>query len=261
MLQEFTDTAIDFAEDGAGGKPGDDQHPGGRGRAGHQAGPPDHPGSGHHAGLRHPHRAVRRPGPDPLPDRRRADGARLAAAPAAGRDRQPPQDHGVDRHRREAAAPGRPDQDPRRRQGHRPACQHPADHAWPVGRHADPRPRQHQGRPPGPGLRATRTWTQVPEHDQAAQRHLPRDRPDRVGQDDHALCRAQRAEPSRREDHHRRGPGRVLPARRQPVRGQGQDRDDVRTHHPGHAAAESRTSSWSAKSAIRRRPRPQSRRL
>ena len=78
--------------------------------------------------------------------------------PAAARaDRQPAQDHGLDRHRREAAAPGRPDQDPRRRQGYRPACQHPPDHPWPVGRHADPRPREHQGRPPGPGLRATTT--------------------------------------------------------------------------------------------------------
>ena len=37
------------------------------------------------------------------------------------------------------------------------------------------------------------------QHDQAAQRHLAGDRPDRVGQDDHALRRAQRAEPARRK--------------------------------------------------------------
>ena len=38
-------------------------------------------------------------------------------------------------------------------QGHRPARQHPPDQPWPVGRHADPRPRQHQGRHPRPRLR------------------------------------------------------------------------------------------------------------
>ncbi len=62
--------------------------------------------------------------------------------------------------------------------------------------------------------------------------------PDRLGQDHHLVRRPQRAEPSRREDHHGRGPGRILPARHQPVRSQGQDRHDLRAHHPGHAAAE-----------------------
>ena len=51
MLQEFTDTAIDFAEDaGRRRQVGHHQHPGGRGRAGHQAGAPDHPGSRDDAG-------------------------------------------------------------------------------------------------------------------------------------------------------------------------------------------------------------------
>ena len=56
-------------------------------------------------------------------------------------------------------------------------------------------------------------WKRFSATDQAAQRHLARDRADRVGQDDHPLRRAQRAEPARRQDHHRRGPGRILPAR------------------------------------------------
>ncbi len=69
MLQEFTDTAIDFAEDGRGRyQVGYHQHVG-RGRcAGHQAGAPDHSGSRHAAGERHSHRAVCGPGADSLPD-------------------------------------------------------------------------------------------------------------------------------------------------------------------------------------------------
>ena len=79
MLQEFTDTAIDFAEDvGTGGKSGTTNDPGRGRRAGHQAGALDHPGSRDDAGLGHPYRAVRRPGSNSLPDRRCAHGARLA---------------------------------------------------------------------------------------------------------------------------------------------------------------------------------------
>ena len=78
MLQEFTDTAIDFTETEAGG---------GRQRRGHRRKQrPDRAAraiadfrGGAAAGLRHPRRAVRGPGPGPLPDRRRA-----------GRARQPP---------------------------------------------------------------------------------------------------------------------------------------------------------------------------
>ena len=102
-------------------------------RPGHQAGEPDHSGSRQPARQRHPHRAVRRPRPHPLPDRRRADRARQPAAPPAGADHQPYQDHGLDRHRRETPPPGRPHQDQPRRQGYRPARQHPADQPWPVG--------------------------------------------------------------------------------------------------------------------------------
>ena len=53
MLQEFTDTAIDFAEDaGRRRQVGHHQHPGRGRRAGHQAGAPDHPGSRARCGPR-----------------------------------------------------------------------------------------------------------------------------------------------------------------------------------------------------------------
>ena len=79
MLQEFTDTAIDFAEDaGTGGKPGTTN----------TLEEGDAPviklvhliiqEAVHDAGLGYPYRAVRRPGSNPIPDRRRAHGTRLA---------------------------------------------------------------------------------------------------------------------------------------------------------------------------------------
>ena len=58
------------------------------------------------------------------------------------------------------------------------------------------------------------------------------------GQNHDPLRRAQRVESARHEDHHGRGSGRILPARCEPVRGESQDRYDLRPHHPGHAAAE-----------------------
>ena len=213
MLQEFTDTAIDFAEDaGPGGKSGT--------TATLEEG--DAPV------IKLVHLIIQEavtmrasdihiePFADRVRIRYRIDGVLMErdsrSAPLARCHRQPSQDHGVDRHRREAAAAGRPDQDPGCRQGHRPACEHPSNHAWPVGGHADSRPRQHQGRAPGPGLRRRRLRP-VQDHGQAAQRDLAGDRADRFGEDDHALRGAQRAEPARRQDHHGRGPGRVLPAR------------------------------------------------
>ena len=80
MLQEFTDTAIDFTETdaGGGGRRGGgrrEQRPGGA------AGAIDDYRGGATAGLGHPHRAVRGPDSGPLPDRRHVGGAG-----------QPPQD-------------------------------------------------------------------------------------------------------------------------------------------------------------------------
>ena len=108
MLAEFTDTAIDFTETES--TPTSGRRRGER-RPGRQACQPDHSGSGQPAGQRHPHRAVRRPRPRPLPHRRRAGRTRQPAAPPAGAHALASQDHGQHRHRREAPAAGRPHQD------------------------------------------------------------------------------------------------------------------------------------------------------
>ncbi len=57
------------------------------------------------------------------------------------------------------------------------------------------------------------------------------------GQDDDAVRGAERTEPPGPQDHHGRRPGRVLPARHQPGRGEAQHRARLRPDHPGHAAA------------------------
>ena len=56
----------------------------------------------------------------------------------------------------------------------------------------------------------------LPRGDPQAQRHRAGHRPDRLGQDHHALRRAQRAERHRGQDHHHRGPGRVRHRRHHP---------------------------------------------
>ena len=62
------------------------------------------------AGLGHPRRAVRRPGADSLPHRRRAGRARQPAPAVAGRLALAHQDSGQYRHRRTPPPPGRPHQ-------------------------------------------------------------------------------------------------------------------------------------------------------
>ncbi len=110
----------------------------------------DHRG-GATAGLGHPRRAVRGPGPHPLPHRRRAGRTRQPPPTAAGRPALAHQDSGQDRHRRTPAPPGRADQGHRRREGTRPARQHPADQPRPVGRDAAAGQGQHQGGRPAVG--------------------------------------------------------------------------------------------------------------
>ena len=61
-----------------------------------------------------------------------------------------------------------------------------------------------------------------------AQRHRARDRPDLLGQDDHALRHAQPIEPHRRQDHHHRGAGRVRHRGPDPDPGQPRHRRDLR---------------------------------
>ena len=63
---------------------------------------------------------------------------------------------------------------------------------------------------------------------QRPQRHGAGHRPDRQRQDHHAVCRAGRAQHRRAQDHHRRGPGGIPPARHQPGAGERKDRPDFR---------------------------------
>ena len=71
MLQEFTDTAIDFTET-AEETVSDDEVGRRIERPDRPAGAADHQRGGAIAGVRHSHRTVRRPPADSLPDRRRA---------------------------------------------------------------------------------------------------------------------------------------------------------------------------------------------
>ena len=61
--------------------------------------------------------------------------------------------------------------------------------------------------------------------------------PDGLGKDHHPLRRPKRAKPPRPQDHHGRGPGRVLPAGHQPGGGEAQHRARLCPDHPGHVAA------------------------
>ena len=91
------------------------------------------------ARLRHPYRAVREPARRPLPDRRRAARGRVAAAPLLRCGDLAHQDHGEPRHRRTAAAAGRPHPAARAGQGDRSSRLDGADDARRVGGDADPR--------------------------------------------------------------------------------------------------------------------------
>ena len=81
----------------------------------------------------------------------------------------------------------------------------------------------------------------VPRGDQQAQRHRPRHRADRLGQDDDALLGAQRAERHRRQDHHHRRPGRVRDRRPHPGADQPRDRRDLRRVPCGRSCGRTRT--------------------
>ena len=62
-------------------------------------------------------------------------------------------DHGIDRHCREAPAPGRSYQAEPSGQAFRLARHLPADQQWPIVRHAHPRSRQYPGQHQGPRFR------------------------------------------------------------------------------------------------------------
>ena len=97
---------------GARGDQRRDARQAGRGSAGHQAGE-RHPDVGDPEGReRHPHRAVREGTARPLPHRRHSLQHHAAADEVPRCDDLAHQDHGEAGHRREAAAAGRPHQDP-----------------------------------------------------------------------------------------------------------------------------------------------------
>ena len=81
----------------------------------------------------------------------------------------------------------------------------------------------------------------LPQGIQPGVRRRADDRPDRLGQVDHALRGAQGAQHAREEHHHDRGPGRVPARRHQPGAGQQQGRPHLRrraaldpARRPGH---------------------------
>ena len=157
------------------------------------------------------------------------------------------QDHVEARHRREAAAAGRPHQDPlqreRRAEGDRLPRLGAADAVRREDRPSSPRQGQADARHDPARLRA-RVARQVRAGDPAAVGHGAGHRPDRQRQDEHALLVDLEDQHARDQHHDRRGPGRVQPRRHQPGPGQGEHRPQLRRgaallpasgsqHHPG----------------------------
>ena len=154
MLQEFTDTAIDFTETDADGESAeqdvDDEQ-----RPGDPAGQFDDPGSRSAAGKRHSRRTVRGPGANSLPDRWRLCRTRKCSAPNALGHHRPHQDPLQNRHLRKETPHRWADQDHRRGQATRPAGQHHPYQSRSILRDAAARQGQHQSR--GPPARPLRT--------------------------------------------------------------------------------------------------------
>ena len=195
-----------------------------RGRGGGQrrGGEPaaDHPAGGHDAGRRrhqpgerHPRRADRGRRGGALPHRRRAAPGHEDPAQRRAPPHLPHQDHVRARHRRPAAAAGRPRAGLGERRGGRPPRLDPARLARREGRHPDPEPARHGAEP----RRAGHARGRAARGDASAEpqgRDPARDRPDRLRQDDHALLRHP-ADPERGRQHRDgRGPGRIPAGRR-----------------------------------------------
>ena len=164
--------------------------------------------------LRHPLRARRRRARRPLPRRRRAGRGDAHPAPPGRGRHLAHQDHVRARHRRAARPAGRPHRAERRRPPHRRPRRDAAARRRRGRRDARPRQGRHgrRARPPRhgrPGALPLRRGLL------ARPRRGARHRPDRLGQDDDALRRADPAPHAREEHHHDRGPGRVRARRRQ----------------------------------------------
>ncbi len=184
-------------------------------------------------GLRHPHRDAGKRRPHQVPHRRRA-------VPGDGSDRQttPRDDHFAHqghvgaRHRRKARAAGRPLQAAGARSHDRfPRVDH-ADRARGRLGHSHPgqgvgQRRVQEPEPRGRGLRRRDEEEAAQVHSRAV-RHGPRDGPDGLGQDDHAL-RLPLGDPvGRGQDRHDRGPGRISAPGNHADPGQREEGPDVR---------------------------------
>ena len=99
---------------------------------------------------------------------------------------------------------------------------------------------------------------EVPPLHHGAVRHGAGDRPDRLRQDHHAVRGAERDQERRRQDHHHRRPGGIPDQGHHADPGEREEGPDVRARAALHSAPRSRTRSWSAKSATRRRRRSRS---
>ncbi|KAG1087987.1 hypothetical protein G6F40_013590 [Rhizopus arrhizus] len=180
-------------------------------------------------------RLVNLPAQGALPRRWRAGGGRKPAGqPDRGGD-QPHQDHGPAQHRRTPPAAGRPDHAARAGQGTGPARKHRTDRAWRERGDAPARPRN--GGIRFPSARLYRCLpAAVPQGAGTTARHPAGHRPDRFRQDHHAVYRAQPAQHRRRQDHHRRRPGRIPDRGHQPDPGQAADRPGFRQRPAQHRA-------------------------
>ena len=143
-------------------------------------------------GERHPHRTVREGTAGPLPHRRHSLQHHEPADEVPRCDRLAHQDHVEARHRREAAAAGRPHQDPvqrrRRAEGNRLPRLSAADALRREDRPASARQGQVDARHDAARVRAG-VADQVRAGDSAAVGHGAGHRTDRVGQDEHACIR------------------------------------------------------------------------
>jgi hypothetical protein len=158
-----------------------------------------------------------------LPRRRHA--ARSGAAqPRAARGADlAPEDHGRPRHRREAPAAGRPHLAAHRHPRGRRARVHAAQRTRRT-RRAAPAGQEREQAQPRIGGHDRRHAVALPDADRAAARHHPRDRPDRLGQDHHAVFGAGAARRHAQQHHDGGRPDRVRAARCRPDAGQRQDR-------------------------------------
>ena len=191
---------------------------------------------------RHPHRAVRALELGALSRRRHAARGRAAEPrPACGADLAP-EDHGRARHRRAPPAAGRPHLAAHRR----PRRRRPRLDAAVGARRARRAAPARQGRVEVHARRPRherRDAGEVRPPDQAAARHHPRHRADRLGQDDDALRLARPRRHRRHQHPHRRGPGRVRARRHRPDAGQRQDRPHLRRRRCARSCARTPTSS------------------